>query len=374
MRVLFTFVGGLGHFLPLVPTASAVRAAGHEVAFACASARRRAVRAAGFEVFDLGGSTAAPPRLPLLAPDREREDHDLREGFARREAGRRAPLLLELLAAWRPDVVVCEEVDFGGVVAAERAGVPHVNAQVIAAGSFVRPEVVGEPLAELRAAHGLPADPDLLMLSRNLLLSPFPPSFRDPAFPLPGTGFPVRPVVGPVGRSSGTAVCFTLGTVFNSESGDLFARVLAGLAGLPVDVVATVGEHVDPAEFRVGERVRVERYLPQSQVLPGCDVVVSHGGSGSVMGALGHGVPLVLLPMGADQPHNAERCERLGVGVGLDPVGVTPEGVREAVVGVLAGAHREAALAVREEMLGLPEPAAAVPLLEELARRSEQVG
>ncbi|ATE54087.1 glycosyltransferase [Actinosynnema pretiosum] len=370
MRVLFTSVGGLGHVLPLVPAAEAVRAAGHVVAFGCSSVQRRAVEAAGFEAFDLGGSTAAPPRTPLLAPDRAREDRDLREGFARREAGRRAPLCLELLGAWRPDVVVCEEVDFGGVVAAERAGVPHVNAQVIASGAFVRPEVVGEPLAALRQEHGLPPDPDLLMLRRNLLLSPFPPSFRDPAFPLPPTAFPLRPAVGPVGRGRGarTTVHFTLGTVFNSESGDLFARVLEGLSGLPVDVVATVGEHVDPAEFRVGERVRVERYLPQARVLPGCDVVVSHGGSGSVMGALGHGLPLVLLPMGADQPHNAERCARLGVGVELDPVAVTPEGVREAVAEVLAGPHREAALALREEMLGLPEPAAVVPLLEALAR------
>ncbi|MGH3451936.1 MAG: glycosyltransferase [Haloechinothrix sp.] len=43
-------------------------------------------------------------------------------------------------------------------------------------------------------------------------------------------------------------------------------------------------------------------------VLPRCDAAVSHGGSGSVMGALAHGLPQVLFPMGADQPQNAARC------------------------------------------------------------------
>ncbi|MFT7840071.1 glycosyltransferase [Saccharothrix sp. BKS2] len=371
MRVLFTFAGGLGHFRPLIPLASAVAAAGHTVAFAAHPTARRAVEAAGFTAFAIGEGDGdeVPERRPLLVPDREREDRDLRDGFARRGAGRSLPRYLDLFDRWRPDVVVCEEVDFGSVLAAEKLGLPYANAQVIASGAFVRREVVGPALAELRAAHGLPPDPDLVMLHRHLLLSPFPPSFRDPASPLPGTAFPIRPPVGPRARSGRPTVYFTLGTVFNTESGDLFARVLAGLRDLRVDVVATVGEHVDPTEFGdQPERVRIARYLPQAEVLPHCDLVVSHGGSGSVIGALAHGLPAVLLPLGADQPHNAERCVRLGVGRELDPVTATPRDVRTAVAEVLADrSYRRAAERVREEMLGLPEPARAVPVLERLA-------
>jgi len=370
VRVLFTFAGGIGHFQPLIPLASAVAAAGHTVAFAASPARRAAIEAAGFTAFAVGEARggAVPQRKPLLVPDRDREDHDLREGFVRRGAGQRLPLYLELFGRWRPDVVACEEVDFGSMLAAEKLGLPYANVQVIASGSFVRPAVIGPALAELRAEHGLPPDPDLVMLRRYLMLSPFPPSFRDPAFPLPDTAFPIRPPIGPPAESETPTVYFTLGTVFNTESGDLFARVLAGLRDLPVDVVATVGQHIDPAEF--GEqpaRVRIARYLPQAEVLPRCDLVISHGGSGSVIGALAHGLPTVLLPMGADQPHNAEQCVRLGVGKELHPVTATARDVRTAVAEVLADpSYRQAAERVRAEILALPEPARAVPRLERL--------
>src|SRR5205085_9710002 len=131
-------------------------------------------------------------------------------------------------------------------------------------------------------------------------------------------------------------VYFTLGTVFNLESGDLFARVLAGLRELDVDVVATVGRQIDPEELGPQpERIRVERYLPHADVLPRCAAVVSHGGSGTLLGALAHGLPSVLLPMGADQPWNAARCEELGVALVLDAMRATPDDVRKAVSTVL---------------------------------------
>ena len=64
--------------------------------------------------------------------------------------------------------------------------------------------------------------------------------------------------------------------------------------------------------------VRVEEFVAQTEVLPEADVVVCHGGSGSVVGALACGVPLLVLPMGADQMDNAARVAALGVGVRRD--------------------------------------------------------
>lgn len=382
MRILFTFAGGSGHFEPLVPIARAAARAGHAVAFAGQPVMVPAIEAAGFAAFVTDGATLseAPRRLPLLRLDPEREDRDLREGFARRLARQRAAAVLELCAAWQPDLLVCDEVDFGAMVAAERLGLPHATVLVIAAGSFVRREVVGEPLDELRAEHGLPPDPDLVMLSRYLVLSPFPPSYRDPAFPLPATAHLIRPLVG--GAAQGSAaptwaggpdgaptVYFTLGTVFNVESGDLFERVLAGLRDLPVNVVATVGREIDPAEFGPQPaNVRIERYIPQSAVLPSCAAVVSHGGSGSVTGALAHGLPMVLIPIGADQPHNAARCAALGLARVLDAVEATSEAVGLAVTAVLEDpSYRRAAERLRDEIVSLPGPDHAVALLERLA-------
>src|SRR5262245_52238476 len=155
-----------------------------------------AIEAAGFTAFATAGATlsSTPERLPLLKLDLDREDRDLRDGFATRLARTRAGAVLALCAAWQPDVIVCDEIDFGAMIAAERLGLPHATVLVIAAGSFVRKAVVGEPLNRLRAEHNLPPDPDLTMLSRYLVLSTFPPSYRDPAFPLPPTAHTIRPL------------------------------------------------------------------------------------------------------------------------------------------------------------------------------------
>lgn len=370
MRILFTFVGQNGHFQPLVPVARAATAAGHTVAFACPGRMVPAVEAAGFVAMPTmqpRGETVE--RLPLPTPDPQREERDLREHFARVGAREVARAVLDVAGEWKPDVVVRDETDFGSAIAAERLGIPCVTVLVLAAGGFLRPDVVAEPLHELRAEHGLPADPELAMLNGDLVLSPFPPSFRDPEFPLPAHAFSFRQGE-PVSRESAArTVYFTLGTVFNTASGDLFARVLAGLRNLPNDVVATVGEHLDPAEFGPQPgHLRVERFVPQAELLPRCGVVVSHGGSGSVVGALAHGVPTVLLPMGADQPHNARRAVALGAARVLDPVTVTAAEVEAAVTAVLDDErYQQAAERIRAENNALPGPAATVPLLERLA-------
>jgi len=380
VRVLFTFAGGLGHFAPLEVVARAVASAGHRVAFGCSPPMARAVEAAGFHTLPMGRSASeAVRRLPLRPPDREREERDLRERFARRAARDRAPLILELCRDWQPDVLVCDETDFGAMVAAERLGLPFATVLVIAAGSFVSQRTVGEALNELRAEHGLPPEGDLGMPSRYLVLSTFPPRYRDPDWPLPATAHSLRPppplpasVPAPPWCSFPTrapTVYFTLGTVFNTESGDLFAQVLSGLRELPVNVVATTGHAIAPSELGPQPpHVHVARYIPQSQVLPYCDLVVCHGGSGSVMGALAHGLPMVLIPIGADQPLNGDRCTALGVARVLDAMAVTAEGVRETTRAVLDdSAHRRNAEIVRDEIAALPGLERAVELLERLS-------
>jgi UDP:flavonoid glycosyltransferase YjiC (YdhE family) len=382
VRILFTFAGGNGHFEPLVPIARAANAAGHIVAFAGQAVMLPVIEAAGFTAFATAGATlsSTPERLPLLKLDLEREDRDLREGFVRRLARQRADAVLALCAEWQPDLIVCDEIDFGAMVAAERLDLPYATVLVIAAGSFVRKQVVGQALNELRAEHGLSPDPDLTMLSRYLILSPFPSSFREPAFPLPATAHTIRPLTLDAAQNDAASpwiaypnhapiVYFTLGTVFNVESGDLFERVLAGLRDLPINVIATVGREIDPAELGPQPaNIRIERYIPQSSILPHCAAVVSHGGSGSVIGALAHGLPMVLIPMGADQPLNAARCEALGVACVLNAVESAPGTVREAVSNVLADPnYRRAAERLRDELAALPDPAYAVMLLERLA-------
>ena len=387
LRFLFSFVGGTGHYEPLAPIARAAEAAGHTVTFACRPSMTAIVEGDGFAAFASGPDVEDLESIaPLAVPDRDREDRVLREGFARWTARLRATDIGALCAQLAPDLVVCDEVDFGAVIAAERNDVVHATVLVLASGDFARHDLIAEPLNEVRAEFGLPPDPELEMLSRYLVLVPFPPSFRDPAFPLPATAHGIRPAVlearphadlpswAPELDAKPT-VYFTLGTIFNMESGDLFARVLDGLAQLPVTVVATVGRQLDPAGFGARpSHVHIERFIPQARLLPHCDAVVSHAGSGTVIGALAYGLPSVLLPMGGDQPHNAVRCEQLGVATVLDPVRSSPDTIRGTVARVWpTPVSGRRAGRLRAEIAALPPPAVAVDLLERVAAERQPI-
>jgi hypothetical protein len=289
-----------------------------------------AVAADGFAVVPVGELVPEPASIiPLAMPDREHELDVVRNGFARRTAHQRALALRDVITDARPAAVVCDEMDFGAALVAEEAAVPLAVVLVLAAGTFATPELVTEPLATVRARLDMRAAPPV---PHGFAVAPFPPSFRDPARPLPSSAVAIRPSA--LDRSTDDApfkmptdrpfVYATLGTIFNLESGDLFERLLAGLGLLDVTALVTVGRALDPSRFdRVPANIHVERFVPQSLVLAHADVVVAHGGSGTVIGALSHGVPVVLLPMGADQPDNAARCAALGVGLELDAVGAT---------------------------------------------------
>jgi MGT family glycosyltransferase len=163
-------------------------------------------------------------------------------------------------------------------------------------------------------------------------------------------------------------VYVTLGTVFNRNRRAL-ASILEGVAGLPVNVIATVGHGHDPAALGVvADNVHVERYVPLSLLLAHLDVVVTQGGT-SILPALGHGLPLLVLPQGADQFHNAEACLAAGVGRRLLPEELTPDAVRAEVDTLLREPElREAARRVQREIEQMPSPDEIIPLLEALAR------
>ena len=379
MRLLFTFAGGEGHLQPMLAMATRAAAAGHAVTLTGASSFGSTVRRAGLG-FASTGPDVRPQRRPLQPVDLNNEYRVVGEYFAGRLATVRAADLLLLCEDVRPDVIVRDELDFGSAVAAERLGIAHASVIVAGAGSFVKPETVAEPLSRLRADHGLPADPDQGMLTRDLVLCPFPRSFRDPTDPLsPATHYfrpeaPGRPQ--PRSRlldqlAGRRTLYLTLGTIFNTESGDLFSRVLAGLGGLGLEVVVTVGHGIDPAELGPQPRhVHVERYVPQASLLPHCAAVVHHAGSGSVLGALAYGLPMVGIPLGADQPLNAARCTALGVGQALDALTLTPDDVLAVTSAVLTeDQYRNSAERVQAEISALASIQDTLAVLEDLPSR-----
>ena len=262
------------------------------------------------------------------------------------------------------------------------SGVPCATVLCIASASFVPAELVSAPLNELRAAHGLPPDPGLAMLAGDLVLSPFPSSLREPgstpalhafrasARPRNRTATTLEALL--VLLSDGPVVYLTLGTIFNQESGDLFERAIAGLRELPGHLVVTVGRELDPASLGpVPPHVHLRPYIPQSLLLPRVDLVVAHGGSGSLLGALSHGLPLVFcrwVPISRSTPAGpnssawhwrSTRLRRRPMRSALRLRAVLDD-----------PAYRRCAERIRDEIAALPGPEHAVALLESLLPRT----
>jgi UDP:flavonoid glycosyltransferase YjiC (YdhE family) len=391
VRALFTTIPGLGDFHPLRPLARALVVAGHEVAFACSPSFCPTIEADGFRCLPAGLDWSSPEAqaafapFAALPPGKEQTAWVWEHIFCGQPAERLASDLCALYPVERFDVVVRESNEFGGYLAADVLGVPHVSVAADPYGSaYPRRHIFAAHLAGIRARLGLAADPDGDALYRYLHLACFPPSFVTPGEPVAPTVHFLRRVLID-GNGDGAeelpawfetlpprpTVHATLGTVFHREPA-LVQAILDGLRDEPVNLIVAVGPDQDPAQYGAQPpSVRIERYLPHGQLLPRCDLVICHGGLNTVMAALSCGLPLVVIPLAADQPHNARRCVDLGVGTLIDPVAATPEAIRDAVRTVLADPRYQAnARRLQAESEGLPGPEHGVALVERLVAQN----
>jgi UDP:flavonoid glycosyltransferase YjiC (YdhE family) len=393
MKVLFTALPGMGHVHPLVPLAQALVRAGHEVTFALPRSSCAWVEAAGVPVVPLGidwdGVLQVYPDLEVRLRDPRWLLNAVLAGLLPQRA---VPELLAFMERWRPDVLVREASEFGAYIAAELTGIPDATVEIGAGSRQHRLVWLSEGLAATRAAFGLPPDPEFAGLERYLGLAFYPPSLDVPEGVLVPTRHYLQTLIFDrsglerlpawVGQLSERPIVYaTLGTVWNrwNRTADVFAGVftaiLEGLRDEPINLVVTVGRNGDPAAFGPQPpNVHIERYIPQSLFLPHCHAVVAHAGRGTVLGALKHGVPLVLLPQFADQPTNAAICAALGVGRVVPPDALASQAIREATRAVLDDStFRQRAQQVRAEMETLPGPEHAVALVERLAAEKRPI-
>ena len=382
MRIVFSTQPALGHLLPLLPLALTARDAGHDVRVLGGTSLAGPIARAGLRHVVAGPAdlqvafAMVPERAGLTG--RRLAAVTWSRAFGGVIAPAMADALLELARDWRPDLLVHEDSEQGTWIAAERLGIPHVSLQATAwRGTGLR--LSAEPLGRLRARIGLPQDPALAGWHRHGYLTTRPPLLQNPDDPVPPGSIPLRPIA--LDDAGGGAppwlaerdpsrarVAVTLGTILPGRL-DVMEAILDGLERLDAEVVATVGPGLDPDTLGARPaRVRVERYVPMSRLLAAVDALVFHGGSGTMLAALAHGVPLVLLPVAADQPENADRCAAAGVGVVLEPSERTPGNIAAAAHAVLTeGRHRDGAVRVRVQLEAMPPPSAVLPRLEALA-------
>jgi UDP:flavonoid glycosyltransferase YjiC (YdhE family) len=289
--------------------------------------------------------------------------------------------LLPLARSWRPDVIVYDTFDFAAPLAAAVIDITSVSHTLGVRFEGELLDLVAAAVAPLWRKHGLAPDATA-GLYRHLCLDILPSALQaDEPARCPGVIRGLRPVGTPpvgeeqlpmwiVSRPELPLVYMTLGTETNTDA-SMFRSVVDGLADLDLDLLVTVGANGDP-DFvgRVPSNAQIERYVPQSLLLPRCSMVICHGGSGTTLGALAHGLPLLVLPQGADQYLMSERVRASGAGVHLAPPEVNADSVRKCVLDLLnTTEYRLAAQGVQSEIASMPAPDETVPLIEHIGER-----
>ncbi|MGH7686073.1 MAG: glycosyltransferase [Candidatus Dormibacteria bacterium] len=218
------------------------------------------------------------------------------------------------------------------------------------------------PLGDQLAALGrvLCATPPGLDASRGEL--PQDTFYVGPVLPPEPPGTPWSP------RTDAPLVLVSFSTTLMHQRESL-QPILDALAALPIEGVLTLGGALPVDEITAPPNFTVREYVPHAAILPHASVVVSHAGLTSITAALAHGVPLVCIPQGREQPLNAERLAAAGAGIHV-PGDAPATAVAETLTVVLEDPrYRTAAgeMAARSRELGLGEEAAR--LTEELLSR-----
>jgi L-noviosyl transferase len=267
-----------------------------------------------------------------------------------------------LIRAWGPDLVIAESTAFGAPVAAADCGVPFVEHRPGPAFPSLLRKLVADELT-----HDLP-DP-------MLVVDNCPPSFQhDDAAPGQVTRY--VPYNGPgvladwmLARSERKRVCVTLGTGLPHDptSWSLLELMIATLDALSVEMVLAVP---NPDEVRSPQwdglpaSVRAVGRYPLSAMVPTCDLVINHGGAGSVMTTLVSGLPQLVVPHYGDQFTTAKQVTQRGVGLAVPVSEISPEAVKTAVTALLdAPEYRKTAEEIAQENARQPTPADLVEVL-----------
>jgi MGT family glycosyltransferase len=371
-----------GRLYPLVSTFQELARRGHRVSVRTGAGQVELLRSLGIEAAPLAGELA---RL-------EPEDWRARTRFGALLAGvaqfgERAALqipdLRAAIEAERPDVVIVDETSWGAAAAAERSGLPWAfcipspiplpsrDAPPFGLGLAPRRDALGRArdalarrlalgtLARLIASHVNPLRLELgLAPMRTLgdfyLAAPLLLAYTAEPFEYPRSDWPDKlQLVGPgvweppgrrppwIDAAERPVLLVNCSTLFQGDR-RIVDVACAAFATQPFEVAVTA-PNIDPSAFDAPANVHVERFLPHHAVLERASCVVCHAGMGITQKALAHGVPVVAIPFGRDQPEVARRVETAGAGVRLPARRLRPRRLLDAVhqaIALTPGAQR----------------------------------
>ena len=368
MRLLLCSTGLAGHFNPLLPFVAAARERGDELFVVVPPSLTK-------EVADLGVAhyICDPPdpekskelwrraaRLPHAQAARLLDG----EFFGRLSTAAMLATVETACDAFQPDLILREPCAYAGAVVAHRRSIDHAQVAI----STARTEwgVIGLVASTLEDfSHGMEK-----VLRQTRYLSRLPTSL-DPS-PFPHTVRYREDVVrerarpGRWSNGTGPLIYLTFGSVTGGLDIGQFAYhwAIEAVAGLDARVLVTTGNGFNPKSLgTLPPNVVAESWVPQSSVFPFASMVLCHGGSGTTYGALAAGLPLVVVPMFADQRTNARLIAVAGAGVVVEVGSKAQPGFRA----IEASDVPRIRAAVKEVLVKPSYPIAAQEIAEEIS-------
>lgn len=385
-RFLFVVPPLAGHTFPTVAVGQELTDRGHLVAWAAHPTHSRRLLPTGVNLLSVssnaGDETLARLRQRPLNLRGAAGFRFLWQEFLIPLAYSMVPGTAAAVDEFRPDVMVVDQQALAGALVARQRELPWATSATTSAeltDQFTTMPRLGEwarqRIDEFQLSSGVSYPVDLRFSSHLVL------AFSSEALVGPFDAFPGHyKFVGPsICSRAGTVpfpwdwldparqhVFVSLGTV-NPEAGQrFFATAVAAVTPLadrlqailvgPHGVVGTVPDHVLARDF-----------VPQLELLPHLDAVISHAGHNTVCESLAHGVPLVMAPIRDDQPVIANQVTNAGAGIRVHFGRVGPVELRHAITAVLDDpSYRVAARRVQNSFAAAGGAAAAADHLEKL--------
>ncbi len=352
-RILFTTTAGTGHFNPMVPFAKELQSQGHTVKIAAPESFRTEIEKAGFELLSFNDVAKDDPRVgAVFAKGHNTPFEEMQTlvgkvifGLTNTEAAlQKMPLIIK---EYNPELIISETAEFSGSILAIHHKIPFIRFSVglsIADQMLVKHCVEGtEPLLD---SYNISKDQLFNFLTESDYLTYFPESLEDLTYSAP-KGKTIRLIHesienGKAGKdhdkNQRPFIYVTFGTVA-SQIGfypRIIQQLVDGLKELPVDAIITVGNKADPKEIQdIPENFEVLQWKDQDEIFNKADIVISHVGSGTMLGSLAFGLPLIAIPLFADQFMNAERLNAINAAIKLEPDDKLSQTIKDAVEEVL---------------------------------------
>lgn len=391
MRVLLASWAGRSHYFALVPLGWALRIAGHDVRVISQPGFANTVVSSGMTMTPVGDDVDVAALLQANLGSKLTSTTELLgrwdSASAKVETLRRAQrglghflTLAEVMAPdslafarrWKPDLVLFEPTTFVGPLVGTTLGIPTVRHPWCVDFSADLPEIETELFAPLLEHFGL----SRLNVNGDCTVDPCPPSmqishitaYQTMRF-VPYNGGGIAPVLDQ--RGDRPRVCVTWGRSL-SELGihhevDVIDLVTAA-AELPIDLVAPMSAEAQAALPPLPHNVTILDPVPMYALLATCDLVVHHGGSGTLMTAMHAGIPQLVVANMPDLMFNGRHLAKTGAGEvrAADSVDVA-ELITDIERLTTNSSYQAAAQRLRAESVCQPSPDEVVRVLESLA-------